>query len=169
VLGPDGGVRALIGVGDWLIKCEGESTSQRNGPEGRPRPHSPPGRRGSAKPKKRDLRRRAEAIVAEFGGLLPEPTDAGLAEAESRLSGLRRAYKALHADIPWDIAAENEIIIPILGAAEEALIDFITDTTPQGFVGAAIKLREMLIDHSAQPEAEQLESILALIKREVGS
>jgi hypothetical protein len=111
-----------------------------------------------------ELRRRAEAIVAEFGGPLPEATEAGFAEAERRLAGLRQAHSALGKALPYDLRAENEIIIPTLNAAENALVAFIEDAEPPRLAAAAIKLRELLVDASEHP-GDALRQVLAVVER----
>jgi hypothetical protein len=123
----------------------------------------PARRRGSATAMKPELRRRAEAIVAEFG-CLPEPTDAGILEAERRLAALRQARNKLHADFgDWDVATEAEIIEPTITAAEIALSDFIEDTPAQGLAAAAAKLREVLIGKPNEEAA--LRQVLAVVER----
>jgi hypothetical protein len=126
----------------------------------------PARRRGSATDKKPELRRRAKAIVADFG-CLPEPTDAGIIEAERCLAALLRARNKLHDDFgDWDVATEAEIIEPTITAAEIALSDFIEDTPADGLAAAAVKLREVLV---GMPNQEaMLRQVLAVVERDAG-
>jgi hypothetical protein len=110
---------------------------------------------------KAELRRRAVAIVAEFGAI-PEANDDGIVEAERRLNGLRAAYCELAKAFTWDIDTEQEIVEPTLTAAENALIEFIEDTPAESLKAAAVKLRGA-IDEPV-PEADCLRQVLAVVE-----
>ena len=89
-----------------------------------------------------DLRRRAEALAAQYNERLPNG-DAGMIEAERRLNEFRPRETALYREFNIDFAIERDIIIPTIRAAQNRLIDFIEETPPETLVGAAAKLRRL--------------------------
>jgi hypothetical protein len=114
---------------------------------------------------KAEIRRRAAAIVTEFG-TVPQADDSGIVEAERRLHGLREARRKLHEEFPWNIAIEEEIIEPTLTATENALVEFIEDTPAESLHAAAVKLRETIVG-TALNETATLRQVLATIEREI--
>jgi hypothetical protein len=115
-----------------------------------------------------ELRRRIDAILAEFGGSLPPATDSGILDAERRLTGLRHAYNVLADEIGWDVETEQDIVEPTLCAAENALIEFIETTAPQSLAAAAAKIRETLV--AAHPDLiSPLRQVLVVVEREASA
>jgi hypothetical protein len=96
---------------------------------------------------KAKLRVRAEAMIAEFGGPLPDG-DAGLIEAERRLREIRQQDKSLYRDFgKITVENEQEIIISMVDPVRDRLREFIEATRPAGITGLAAKLR-LLTDPS---------------------
>lgn len=86
----------------------------------------------------------AESLLAKFDGPMPEATDAGILEAKRRLDGVRTGLNEL--DLNFE--EEQEYGEPLL-EAEADLLQFIEDTPARGFAGAAVKLREFLINNQS--------------------
>jgi hypothetical protein len=96
---------------------------------------------------KTELRARAEALIAEFGGPLPDG-DAGLIEAERRLREIRQQDKSLYHDFgEISVQIESEIIIGMVDPVRDRLREFIEVTPPTGLAGLGVKLR-LLTDPS---------------------
>ena len=92
-------------------------------------------------PEKAELRARAEALAAEYGGPLPEG-DAGLIEAERRFQEVTRRTSALYDEFQIDYDIEQEMIVGIVDEpVRDRLWNFIEQTPPVGLAGAAVKLR----------------------------
>lgn len=123
------------------------------------------GARRERRPADAELRRQVDAVMAEFGGPLPEPTDAGILEADRRVAGLRAARRRLHDEFKWDLATEHQVIIPTIGAAEAELGDFIEGTPATSLAGAAAKLRDLLVIDENDPVAAALRQVLAVVER----
>jgi hypothetical protein len=121
-----------------------------------------------------DLRRRAEALAAEYSAPLPGG-DAGLIEAERRLKEIRQQTRSLYRDFfKIDAQTEKDIIIGIIDPVRYRLSDFIDQTRPAGLAGAAVKLR-LLADEEIgmaagenQDELASLRQVLEFVEREAG-
>jgi hypothetical protein len=90
-----------------------------------------------------ELRRRAEALAAEYAGALPAG-DAGLIEAERRRRELAPRISALYREFQPSIDAEEEFIEPTVLACDGDLFGFINETAPESPAGVAVKLRCLL-------------------------
>lgn len=91
-----------------------------------------------------ELRRRGEAVAAEYDTALPAG-DAGLIEAERRRLALVAARGALCREFrSRNLGPEEDAVLePNLDALETRLYDLITETEPDGPAGIAVKLRQL--------------------------
>jgi len=115
-------------------------------------------------PPTRELRARAEALVAEYGAPLPEG-DAGLIEAERRLHELDPRRLALRDNAP------EEEITNIAFNAMCRLDERIATMPATTLAGAAVKLRRLLhpelgMTSNGENDLPCLHQILAVIQRE---
>lgn len=94
-----------------------------------------------------EIRRRAEALAAEYGGPLPSG-DAGLTEAERRIQQIGAQRDVLHRKFRITPRVEEEILQPIVAHAETALHRFIEKTAPSGLDGMTIKRRLRAAENS---------------------
>lgn len=96
-----------------------------------------------------ELRRRAEALAAEYD--LPLPAgDAGLIEAERRRAALAAAEKALSAEFRhYDLGPDEDDALAPVGAADDRLWRFIHEEPASSAAGIAVKLRVL---RSRDPE-----------------
>jgi DNA repair exonuclease SbcCD ATPase subunit len=115
---------------------------------------------------KAELRRRAEALAAEYDAALPDG-DAGLIEAERRLAELEQSTKALYQEFEIDLETEEDLLIPVITEPRNRMLDFIRETAPRTMAGVAVKLRQLRNELGA-PEGELslLDQVLEFVERE---
>jgi hypothetical protein len=90
-----------------------------------------------------ELRRRAEALAAEYSAPLPDG-DAGLIEANRRMRELIPRAREFYAQFQIDAGVEKEVINGITDPVWQGMMRFIEETPPTGLAGASVKLRLML-------------------------
>ena len=107
--------------------------------------------------------RRAEIMVGEFAGPLPPATDAGFADAERRLNGLRRCYRLLPhlGSLSPEKQEGAEQAIVEIGIA---LSDFLKRTPVSSLEQAAVQLRALQRDEEA-PSRAVLHALLTVVER----
>jgi hypothetical protein len=87
-----------------------------------------------------EIRRRAEALAAEYGGPLPNG-DPGLIEAERRVHQIGGHRDALYRKFRITPQVEEEILQPTIIRTETALRRFIEETATPGLIGLMVKRR----------------------------
>jgi hypothetical protein len=94
---------------------------------------------GSTENRMAEIRKRAEALMAEYAGPMPLGDD-GLIEAERRQRGLAQGISALSRELKVSMK-EEEIGLAQAYAAEHEYWDLIGDAEPETLAGIAVKLR----------------------------
>jgi hypothetical protein len=116
------------------------------------------------------LRRDAEALAAEYRAPLPDEGDERIVAALERWRALEPQKTLLARRPEVTVKTEERILMPTAYAAEQEVVDFITDWLPDGLLGMLAQLHWALESQPFDPviDREVAEAFVAIIEREIG-